>query len=80
MPFTIEAIKHHADEKAEKYEDVATLLERKKIGRILEDLYSIGFIGNTGPRVRYSFRGDDNISFEAPFMVHRALWHCLTLN
>lgn len=64
-------------EKVEKnYSEVKSLLERISLKDVLRDLYRIGVIGNidkNGDRMRFSFRGDDEILFEYDIFIHNAL-------
>lgn len=56
--------------------EVKDLLERVTIKEVLKDLYRIGVIGNIDKRddrMRFSFRGDDEILFQDNIFVHNAL-------
>lgn len=56
--------------------EVQEVLRRVGLRGVLKDLYRIGVIGNINPRterMRFSFRGDDEILFEESIFVHNAL-------
>lgn len=78
-PFTINEISSECDNKKVYYSDLELLLNKYKLGDILTHLYKIGVIGNTGEKVRYSFRGDDELVIELPMKVHDSLWNYLSI-
>lgn len=58
------------------HQETADLLKNKQLKQILKDLYRIGVIGNIDKnrdRMRFSFRGDDEILFDNDIIVHNAL-------
>ncbi|WP_153464250.1 P-loop ATPase, Sll1717 family [Sediminibacillus terrae] len=78
-PFTFNNIRKHAESIREMYSEVDVLLERHKIGEILSYAYRVGLLGNTGEKVRFAHRGDDEILLEKTIMIHRALWASLSI-
>lgn len=79
-PFSIEEINLKANRGKDLYKGVEKLLSNHKLADILEDLFRIGIIGNTGRRsVRYSFRGDVGLLIEKNMTVHPALWNVLSI-
>lgn len=65
-----------AEKVALDHNEVKELLTRVSIKEILKDLYRIGVIGNINnrdDRMRFSFRGDDEILFENNIFIHNAL-------
>lgn len=67
------------DEKRKMYSDIDVLLNKFKLGDVLSVLYRIGIIGNTGERIRYAFRGDDDILLDKKMKVHDPLWNYLAI-
>ncbi|WP_143325927.1 P-loop ATPase, Sll1717 family [Vandammella animalimorsus] len=62
--------------KAEEYSDTKKLLQRFGLREILKDLFRMGIVGNIdrkSNKMRFSFRGDDEILFEYEIFVHNAL-------
>lgn len=57
------------------HKETETLLKRASVREILKDLYRIGVVGNIDDdrRMRFSFRGDDEILFDRKIFVHNAL-------
>jgi hypothetical protein len=56
--------------------ETKSLLERVSIKEILKDLFRVGIVGNIDRRrekMRFSFRGDDEILFDNDIFVHNAL-------
>lgn len=53
--------------------EMKEFVEETKLSALLNDLFSIGFIGNSLP-TRFHFRGDTFIQLEKNMQVHRALW------
>jgi hypothetical protein len=69
-------ISRRAMEKSEEYKETRSLLEKYDIKDVLIDLYRIGVVGNhdrENDRMRFSFRGDDEILFDRNIFVHIAL-------
>lgn len=65
-----------ADAIALDHSETKQLLERLSLKEVLKDLYRIGVIGNIDrhrERMRFSFRGDDEILFNNDIFVHNAL-------
>jgi hypothetical protein len=65
-----------ADVIAVDHSETKQLLERMPLKEVLKDLYRIGVIGNIDrhrERMRFSFRGDDEILFDNDIFVHNAL-------
>ena len=48
---------------------------KKKLGDLLNHLYSLGIIGNCGDRTRFAFRGDNKLIVDYDMKVHDALWN-----
>lgn len=63
-PFNLHELLMFCEEKKKNYTKVEDLLNKYKLGDILSHLYKVGIIGNTGQKVRYSFRGDDELVIE----------------
>lgn len=60
--------------KTNDYNSVDKLFQNKKTGDLLTDLYRIGIIGNSdNGKIRFSFRGDDNLLIEKDMIIHEAL-------
>ncbi|KKK38939.1 hypothetical protein WQ57_06215 [Mesobacillus campisalis] len=78
-PFYFNDFKQHVENIREMYSNVETLIEKHKLGEILSNVYRVGLIGNTGEKVRFAHRGDDEILLEKQMMVHRALWASLSV-
>jgi Cdc6-like AAA superfamily ATPase len=78
-PFTLHQLRVDCDEKIKYYTDLDNLLKKYKIGDILSHLYKIGAIGNTGEKIRFSFRGDDELVVENKMKIHDALWNYLSI-
>lgn len=65
-----------SDMMAEEHKETKVLLEKFNLRTILKDLYRIGVIGNidkSRDRMRFSFRGDDEILFSDDIFVHNAI-------
>lgn len=78
-PFNLHEISVTSDKKREHYTQVDSLLKHHRLGDILSLLYKVGIIGNTGQKVRYSFRGDDELIIEKNMKVHDPLWNYLSI-
>lgn len=78
-PFNFNEFTKICLEKKEIYSDVELLLKDQKPADILSILYRIGLIGNTGSKVRYSFRGDDELVIESSMKIHDPLWNYLSI-
>lgn len=73
---SLEAITRRAEEIAEDHQETRDLLKRSSVKEILKDMYRIGVIGNIDKhqdRMRFSFRGDDEILFDQNIFIHNAL-------
>lgn len=65
-----------ADVVAQDHVETKQLLDRTPLREILKDLFRIGVVGNIDKRrerMRFSFRGDDEILFDNDIFVHNAL-------
>jgi hypothetical protein len=67
-----------AEKTAKDHDETAVLMKNFPLKTILKDLYRIGAIGNieqtsNKDKIRYSFRGDDELLFDKRFIVHPAL-------
>lgn len=65
-----------ADTVAQDHVETKQLLERMALKEILKDLFRIGVVGNIDKhreRMRFSFRGDDEIIFDNDIFIHNAL-------
>lgn len=78
-PFTYNDIKLHIESLKDMYDGVNDLLERYRVGEILSNLYRVGVLGNTGKKVRFAHRGDDEILLDKFITIHRALWSYLSI-
>lgn len=78
-PFTFNEFRNICEQKKEIYTDVETLFNKHKPADILSLLYRVGLIGNTGQKVRYSFRGDDELVLESNMKIHDPLWSYLSI-
>jgi hypothetical protein len=78
-PFTYGEIIQFGEKKKNYYKELETLLNKYKMGDILSVLYRVGIIGNTGERVRYSFRGDDELVIEGKMKIHDPLWNYFSI-
>ena len=79
-PFSLFDITAECDKKKITYTSVNILLQKHKLGDILSILYKVGIIGNSGEKVRYSFRGDDDILLDKPMKIHDSLWNYLSIS
>lgn len=77
--FSYHDITSSCDEKRKIYPEIDNLLSKHRLANILANLYRVGVIGNTGVKVRYSFRGDDDILLDKPMKVHDALSNFLAI-
>ncbi len=73
--FTYHEISSIADMRREMYDELDELLEKNKLASVLGLLYSTGILGNGGERVRFAFRGDDELLIDKPIKVHDALYN-----
>ena len=79
-PFTLETIFEKASRARTMYSDVDQLFSKVKLADILEHLFRVGIIGNTGKNsVRYSFRGDEGLIIDKKMTIHPALWNVLSI-
>lgn len=72
-PFSFNYISNKFTEKKKFYKNVELLYENHKIADILTDLYRVGIVGNTGEKVGFSFRGDNDLLLENDMTLHTAL-------
>lgn len=73
---TLEELSLRAAQIVLEHEEARLLLDRISLREILKDLFRIGLIGNIDNRrekMRFSFRGDDEILFEHDIFIHNAL-------
>ncbi len=78
-PFTINDVMLEAEKKRELYNEVEELLRVHKLASILNVLFQVGIIGNAHPKVRFAFRGDQDLLLDKPIKVHDALYNYLAI-
>lgn len=72
--FTFNYIRERQEEIKQLYPEIEKLLSTYSIQEIISDLYRVGVIGNNeNGRIRFSFRGDDEILLEQTCFIHNAL-------
>lgn len=72
-PFTFQYLKERVESLKDFSSNVEKLLNKYRLFDIMDDLFTIGVIGNTGRLTRFSFRGDESLLPENPMMVHNSL-------
>lgn len=73
---SLQDLLERSENTAKEHKQTALLLENHRLREILKDLYRIGVIGNINQsrnRIRFSFRGDDEILFDLNIFLHNAL-------
>lgn len=73
---TLAELSDHANMVSKDHKETAALIKKTAIKEILKDLFRVGVIGNIDTRrerMRFSFRGDDEILFDHNIFVHNAL-------
>lgn len=73
---TLAELNLRAEQVVLEHEEVKKLLDRVSLREVLKDLFRVGVIGNIDQRrekMRFSFRGDDEILFDYDIFVHNAL-------
>lgn len=78
-PFDYAEITQKADSAKEMYEMTNNLLSKYRLSDILNHLYKVGIIGNTGDLVRFAYRGDADLIIENQMKIHDALWNFLSV-
>ncbi len=78
-PFSMNDFARKCNEIKGIYGDVEKLLGKRKPADILSDLYTIGVIGNTGEKMRFAFRGDNQLLHTLDMTVHGSLWNYLAI-
>lgn len=73
--FTFNELDERNTRNRKYYKSLDDLLKKHNLGDILEKLYNLGIIGNTGENVRYSFRGDDSLILTSKMKIHDPLWN-----
>jgi hypothetical protein len=78
--FSIKDLERELAQICEEYSDTESLLKIHDLRKVLRDLYRIGIIGNYDgkwpsgqDKIRYSFRGDDELLTGKPLYIHSAL-------
>ncbi|WP_141227116.1 P-loop ATPase, Sll1717 family [Aeromonas caviae] len=73
---TFSELSLRAEQTVDEHDATKQLLDRTPLREVLKDLFRIGAIGNIDHRrekMRFSFRGDDEILFDHYIFVHNAL-------
>lgn len=72
----LQELTERAGEVANDHKETSELLKRVSVKEVVKDLYRIGVVGNIDKardRMRFSFRGDDEVLFDHNIFVHNAL-------
>jgi hypothetical protein len=78
-PFTFQEISLEGERKKNLYNEVDELLKIHKIASIFNVLFQVGIIGNAYPKVRFAFRGDQDLLIDKPIKIHDALYNFLAI-
>ena len=79
-PFTYDSISAKAQKAQSLYNDTEKMLKKYKLADILDHLFRLGIIGNTGRNAnRFAFRGDDGLLIDREMTVHPALKNVLSV-
>jgi len=77
--FPFSNFKTTLETRASSYPEIGELVRRKTPNQLIDDLYRVGILGNTGPKMRFAFRGDPEPDYFSDFIVHPALHNVLTI-
>lgn len=78
-PFCASDFRKRMEELSKEYDDVSNFETKHKIGDVLQVLYRVGIIGNTGERIRYFCRGDNDFDITKRIKIHNPLWNYLSI-
>lgn len=78
-PFSKEDFQNRIIQLSSEYSDVDNFSKHHKAGDVLQVLYRVGVIGNTGERVRFFCRGDDDFDVTKSIKIHNPLWNYLSI-
>ena len=77
--FEFDDFKTIAQMRSINYPEIKELISRKTYNQIIDDIYRVGIIGNTGQRTRFAFRGDSEPDYYSKFIFHSALYNVLAI-
>lgn len=78
-PFRASDFQKRIEELSKIYSNVSNFQDKHKIGDVLQILYRVGIIGNTGARIRYFCRGDNDFDITKQIKIHNPLWNYLSI-
>lgn len=78
-PFTFLEMQDYAIAKRELYSEVDDLLKNHKMASIFNILFQIGVLGNSYPKYRFAFRGDQDLLIDKEIKIHDALYNYLSI-
>lgn len=78
-PFSAQDFHKRVLQLSDVYTSVSSFNKRHKPGDVLNVLYRVGVIGNTGERVRFFCRGDNDFDITKPIKIHNPLWNFLSI-
>ena len=73
VPFTLGDLRSRLEQLGEIYDYVEKFNERYRLIDVLEQLFSVGVIGNSGQRMRFKFLKDDDLDPIGKMIIHTPL-------
>lgn len=73
VPFTLSDLRFRLDQLGEIYDYVKRFNERYQLINVLEQLFNVGVIGNSGQRMRFKFLKDDDLDPVGKMIIHTPL-------
>ena len=73
VPFTLKELTARLEELGELYDYVNRFNQRYKLIDVLEKLFSVGVLGNSGQRMRFKFLKDDDLDPAGKMIIHTPL-------
>lgn len=75
VPFTYQALSHRIEDLKKIYPGIESLINNHALPNILNDLFELGVIGNTGQRMIFKFLGDGDLAITEDMIIHKPLRH-----
>lgn len=73
VPFAYQALSERISKLGEIDKEYMKLKESHNLREILDDLFELGVIGNTGQRMIFKFMEDDDLALTEDMMIHKPL-------
>lgn len=73
VPFTFQYLIKRTNDLKQVYPEIELFFKNHTMSKLLNDLFKLGVIGNTGQRMVFKFLGDEDLAITEDMIIHKPL-------